>query len=171
MAFVSHQMSAPLQRRAPSRLPPLHGARIAETLHQLRRCAALPGANGEPSPAGCEEESSTTCSGFQRFLLWRRNRLSDSPDLGGSYLPLPKCSVMTKEAVPAGTQCNVFACPKNKPERIRFTQPGLLYRGTWSTPAAPAHAASRGVLDTEHRLVGMGTGPVFRWQSNKKFVF
>lgn len=95
---------------------------------------------------------------FSKVASWARK----SPFRFSSFgypLPLLKCSLVAKEAAAAGTRCNVFACPKDKPELMCFTQPGLLCRGTWSTPAAAhTHTASRHVLDTEHQLVGTFLG-------------
>lgn len=82
-------MSAPLQRRAPSRPPPRHGARTAEALHHLQRSRALAREKREKQvaegEAGLQDARRETSSTQANGVVWvKRSSISGSPALTGS---------------------------------------------------------------------------------------
>lgn len=137
MAFVSHQMSAPLQRRALSRLSPHHAARIAETLHHLRRCRAL--ASGKRITKPRARRKGAQCTQVNGGYLGEEILcILVSPAFTGSgCMPLflnPQ-ELGDRESGSSGNSVLIwwFYLTKNKSKHICFTEGDLILPwGAWT---------------------------------------
>lgn len=120
MAFLSQQMSAPLQRRAPSRLPLLHAARIAETLHQLRLFLEP---TGSPALQGARRKAAQRAQVFTGCFLGEEIALQ----ILQLWVPPTSSEMLAggKGKGSSGDSRQCFFSPKDKPELICFTQPGF----------------------------------------------
>lgn len=161
MAFMSQQMSAPLQRRAPSRFA-RHGARIAETLHHLRRCRALAGGKGTAQrrarlgdasrEAAQRPQVNGGCLGEGICCI------SVSPAHSGSASFLSPQQLGDTESGSSGESVLIrcFCLPKNKSKHILFTQGDLFCR---EVPAQPARGAGAPPCPEPEQAVGLQVLP------------
>lgn len=161
---MSHQVSAPLQRRALSRFAH-HAARIAEPLHHLRRCRALAGGKGTAQPRarlGDASREGAKRTQVNRGCLGEEIRcISVSPAHSGSvsFLNPQQLGDTESDSSRESVLILCFCLPKNKSKHILFTQ-GVLF--CCEVPEQPTRGD--GAPPCPRAGAGAGfAGPAFSW--------